>query len=599
MQMRSITANPSQVMVEQLAALDVEYLFYNSGSREARFFDALHAHPDIHGILALHEGTVAAQAGGYTQANLDPAVMVVHLAAGLAQCLGQLINIWSGGLPVVVISFAGDTGSFADRIELDLSHNFGPTSIATPFTKQNWTVIEPEGLPQAIHRALLVAKTPPVGPVHLAVYDRALGPEQITTNIIEGSIPDLHAGYPSDSDVEKIESALHDAKSPLFYIGDGVWKSGAEDQIIAVAEHFGVPCVSSYVPVGTWERSIATKHPLNCGRLDQVVDVLQPDLIVCIGIHHRGGGRPGDFDVFSKARQVIAIGSDIEHIKNIPYLDLWRFWRRSAGPLNGFLNWRRAIQPRNHFDERRAWVIEQAAALHVQRINEVWRTETRPNQIRSWIVAETLDTTLERRGGGLVMLEQYAIPWDTVGGYTLSSDTVDRTDTGRNRYIRAAGGSEGYGVGGAVGLKLAAPEKPVVGLIGDGSLLYAESGLWTAAHHGVPVLYIIPNNQSYGAVASSFGSVDGVMKETGEYAGVVLDRIDPVKLAEGVGIEGMHVQEESRLAAAIEHGLNVVERQNRPFLLNIRLPLGLPEGGRAAAQFRLADAMSKTQTRAA
>ena len=598
MQMRSITANPSQVMVEQLAALDVKYLFYNSGSREARFFDALHVHPDIHGILALHEGTVAAQAGGYTQANLDPAVMVVHLAAGLAQCLGQLINIWSGGLPVVVISFAGDTGSFADRIELDLSHNFGPTSIATPFTKQNWTVIEPEGLPQAIHRALLVAKTPPVGPVHLAVYDRALGSEQITTNIIEGSIPDLHAGYPSDTDVEKIESVLHDAKSPLFYIGNGVWKSGAEDQIIAVAEHFGVPCVSSYVPVGTWERSIATKHPLNCGRLDQVVDVLQPDLIVCIGIHHRGGGRPGDFDVFSKARQVIAIGSDIEHIKNIPYLSM-AILADECRTFERLLELASSHSTPNHFDERRAWVIEQAAALHVQRINEVWRTETRPNQIRSWIVAETLDTALERRGGGLVMLEQYAVPWDTVGGYTFSSDTVDRTDTGRNRYIRAAGGSEGYGVGGAVGLKLAAPEKPVVGLIGDGSLLYAESGLWTAAHHGVPVLYIISNNQSYGAVAYSFGSVDGVMKETGEYAGVVLDGIDPVKLAEGVGIEGMHVQEESRLAAAIEHGLNVVERQNRPFLLNIRLPLGLPEGGRAAAQFRLADAMSKTQTRSA
>ena len=67
----------------------------------------------------------------------------------------------------------------------------------------------------------------------------------------------------------------------------------------------------------------------------------------------------------------------------------------------------------------------------------------------------------------------------------------------------------------------------------------------------------------------------------------------------GRGFQGMHVQEESRLAAAIEHGLNVVDRQNRPFLLNIRLPLGLPEGGRAATQFRLADAMSKAQARAA
>jgi thiamine pyrophosphate-dependent acetolactate synthase large subunit-like protein len=89
------------------------------------------------------------------------------------------------------------------------------------------------------------------------------------------------------------------------------------------------------------------------------------------------------------------------------------------------------------------------------------------------------------------------------------------------------------------------------------------------------------------------------MKETGEYAGVVLDGIDPVKLAEGFDVDGMHVQEESRLAAAINHGLNVVEGENRPFLLNLRLPLGLPKGGRAAVQFRLADAVATAQARAA
>ena len=142
MQMKPITANPSQIMVEQLAASGVKYVFYNSGSREARFFDALHVHPDIHGILALHEGSVAAMAGGYTQVGLDPAVMVVHLGAGLAQCLGQMINIWSGGLPVVVLTFAGDTGSYGDKIGLDLSHNAGPTAISTPFTKASWVVIK-------------------------------------------------------------------------------------------------------------------------------------------------------------------------------------------------------------------------------------------------------------------------------------------------------------------------------------------------------------------------------------------------------------------------------------------------------------------------
>jgi thiamine pyrophosphate-dependent acetolactate synthase large subunit-like protein len=315
-------------------------------------------------------------------------------------------------------------------------------------------------------------------------------------------------------------------------------------------------------------------------------------------MRHTGGGRSADFGVFSKAKQVIAIGSDIEHIKNIPNLSM-AILADERRTFERLLELTLSHSTPNHFAERRTWALEQAAALHVQRVQRVWQTQVQPNQIRSWIVAETLDSALERRGGGLIMLEQYAVPWDTIGGYMLSSDTVDGTDAGGNRYIRAAGASEGYGVGGAVGLKLAAPDKPVVGLVGDGSMFYADSGLWTAAHHNVPVLYIISNNQSYGVVASSFGRANGVMKETGEYAGVVLDGIDPVKLAEGFGVDGMHVQDESRLAAAIDHGLNVVEGENRPFLLNVRLPLGVPEGGRAAKQFQLVDAVAATQARAA
>ena len=131
-------------------------------------------------------------------------------------------------------------------------------------------------------------------------------------------------------------------------------------------------------------------------------------------------------------------------------------------------------------------------------------------------------------------------------------------------------------------------------------MFYADSGLWTAAHHGVPVLYIISNNQSYGVVASSFGRANGVMKETGEYAGVVLDGIDPVKLADGFGVDGMHVQDESRLTAAIDHGLNVVEGGESSISPECALTVrGARRGGRAAKQFRLADAVAAAQARAA
>jgi benzoylformate decarboxylase len=573
MQTRPITANPSQIMVEQLAACGVQYVFYNSGSREAHFFDALYAHPKIHGILALHEGSVTAMAGGYTQARLDPAVMVVHLGAGLAQCMGQMINVWTGSLPVVVITFAGDTGSFADRIGLDLSHNFGPTSISTPFTKATWTVVEPEGLPHAIERAIRVAKTPPVGPVHLAVYDRLLDTRQVTTRIIESGIPDGRAGAPDARDVEAVARTLQAAERPLIHVGDGVWKSGAEAQVTALAEHCGAAVASGFLDL----RGVPIKHRLHCGRFEPAVAALHPDVIVCIGVRHSGAGRPEDYTPFAAARRVVAIGADVENLTNIPGLDhaVLADERRTVEHLLEHLS------PPEHYDTRRSWAEAQAAALRDARRQAAQAVAPQPDRVRPWVLAQGLDNALERCGGGLVMIEQFALPLDTLGG---------TPDAGKNVYIRPAGGSEGYGIGAAIGTKLAAPNRPVVGLVGDGSLYYADSGLWTTVHHSIPVLYVIPNNQAYGIVANYFGLADGAMKQANEYHGVVLDGIDPVQIAAGFGVEGQRVQEESRLDAALAYGLQVVEKEQRPFLLDVRLPMGVPQGGKPAWPFRLAQA---------
>ena len=574
MQIRSITANPSQLIVEQLVASGVKYVFYNSGSREAHFFDALYRHPDIHGILALHEGSVTAMAGGYTQAKGDVAVTVVHLGAGLAQCLGQLINVWTGSLPVVVITFAGDTGSFADKIGLDLSHNFGPTAISAPFTKANWSVIDPEGLPQAVERAIRVAKTPPVGPVHLAVYDRLLGSQQVTANMIEGGAPDPRAGYPDDDDVETIARALRDAKRPLLYVGDGVWKSGAEAYATALAEDCGAAVATLFGDM----RGVPIKHPLHCGAFEPAVAALDPDLIVCLGVRHGGNGRLDDYQPFTAARRVMAIGPDIENFENLPGLELavMADERRTLARLQGLMQ--QEATP-GCYEERRNWARSQAARLRETRRQRHQNMAPQPSRVRPLVLAQALDQALERRGGGLVMIEQFALPLDCLEG---------SPDAGNNVYVRPAGGSEGYGIGGAAGLKLAAPDRPVVGLVGDGSLFYADSGLWTTVHHAIPVLYVIPNNQSYGIVANFFGLADGAMKQTSEYAGVVLDGIDPVQIAAGFGVEGRRVQDESCVEEAIEHGLQVVEEEQRPFLLDVHLPLGLPAGGQAAEPFRFA-----------
>jgi benzoylformate decarboxylase len=558
-------------MVEQLAASGVRFVFNNPGSLEALFFDALHADPRVHGIVALHETSVIAMAGGYTQANLDPAVAVVHLGAGLAQGLGQMINLWYGGLPVVVITFANDTGSYGDRVGLNLGHDSGPATISTPFTKASWTVIEPEGLPNAISRALRVAMTDPVGPVHVAVYERVLWAPQVTADIIEGPIPRLTAGGPRGNDVDEFVRALDEAERPLLNVGDGVWKSGAQEEVIWLAEHFGAAIAGD-------TRGVPIVHSLHCGRPGEAVDVLAPDLVVNLGVRNMNFGTPNDLDAYSSVGKILAVGPDVENVSKIP-VD-----HAILADVGGTI---RAVQETVQGQERPErlarrldWAREQADSLRAKRSAKARTVAPDPSRVPPWRLAQALDDAIKRVGGALVLTEQHVLPLDTV---------ADRPIPTGSEYVGAAGGSEGYGVGGAVGLKLAALDRHVVGLVGDGSLMFADNGLRTAAHHQVPVLYVVPNNGSYGVVADYMELVDGVMKETGEYSGVALDDIDIVKVAEGLGVEGVDLREEEGLVEAIANGLELVDREQRPFLMNVHLPPGLPAGGRAARPFRPSD----------
>ena len=569
---KQMTGTPSDVLVEQLVASGVKYVFYNSGSREALFFDALNNNPNINGILALHEGTVASMAGAYTQVNAEPAVMVVHLGAGLAQCMGQLYNIWFGGLPVVIITFAGDTGSFTDRINLDLDASFGPASISVPMCKETWTVIEPEGLPNAVERALRVAATPPFGPVHIAVYDKMLGNQQVTTDIIHSGGGKLNAGHASDDDLQSIVRGLDEAKNPLLYVGDGVWKSGGGYFASELASHFGVPIASPETDL----RGITLKHPQHMGVFNTAVSEIKPDVIVSIGTRHQGSGKKEDLDYLNGVKSIYALGSGIEYVKNYPGLDLGVI-ADEGDSLKRMLEIAKSDYSLDRYDDRRKLTFQKA---------ENWRSGRRSslmgahiaNKVRPAVLVDAIDSALERLGGGYITNEQFAAPYDAVE-FGLAENN--------NIFLKGAGGSEGWGVGAAIGAKLAASDSPVIGLVGDGSLYYADSGLWTTVHHNIPLLYVISNNGAYGIVAGAFDRSGGTMSDTGIYEGVVLDGIDPVKIADAFGLEAETIDSEDTIDETFDRALKIVQDENRPYLLDVRLPTGLPEGGSASQPFKM------------
>ena len=567
-----ITGTPSEVLVEQLVASGIKYVFYNSGSREALFFDALNSNPNIDGILALHEGSVASMAGAYTQVNSEPAVMVVHLGAGLAQCMGQLYNIWFGGLPVVVITFAGDTGSFTDRINLDLDSSYSPASISVPMVKETWTVIEPEGLPAAVDRALRVATTPPFGPVHLAVYDKMLENQPVSTEIIHGGARNIKAGNASDEDLGKVLDALDKADRPLLYVGDGVWKSGADKLAADLATHFGAVVASPETDL----RGISLKHPQHMGMSNTAFDAYEADVIVSIGVRHQGSGKREDNDPFRKAKQIIALGSGLEYLKNYPGLEVGII-ANEKDAISRMLEIANSDYVSEKYSERR-----QVSLNLVNKERSKLRDSLMPSyekgRVRPTMLIDAIDSELERIGGGYIANEQFAARYDAVRPGLSDQNNI---------LMKGAGGSEGWGVGAGIGAKLAAGDAPVIGLVGDGSLYYADSGLWTAVHHNIPLLYVIPNNGAYGIVAGFFGQSGGRMSDTGNYQGVVLDGIDPVKIADAFGMDGERVDDEEKLNESIERGLDIVTKQNRPYLLDVRLPLGLPEGGVADQQYRM------------
>ena len=218
-----------------------------------------------------------------------------------------------------------------------------------------------------------------LGPVHLAVYDRALDNHQVSTNIIETDIVDLHLGHPDDDDVEKMARLLHDAERPVVYIGDGIWKSGAEPEATALVEHYGLPVVHVWGDL----RSIPIRHRFRCGQM-AAIETLNPDLILCLGVRHAGLGKPYDYHAFTDGRKVVAIGSDPANIKNIPGVDfaILADEKRTLARLNELAE---NHSTSNRLELRRTWAQTQAASLHAQRTKAERSSKPQSGRVRPWL----------------------------------------------------------------------------------------------------------------------------------------------------------------------------------------------------------------------
>src|SRR2546428_855434 len=126
MERKTVVGTGGELLAHQLLAQGVDYVFTNTGSAEAGFFNGLLAVPGVQPILLLAEPLVLSAADGYGKIADKPAFVNVHLAAGTRQGSGQLQNAYFDGTPMVVTAAMRDTGSFGDHVTLGSSGGFSP-----------------------------------------------------------------------------------------------------------------------------------------------------------------------------------------------------------------------------------------------------------------------------------------------------------------------------------------------------------------------------------------------------------------------------------------------------------------------------------------
>jgi len=136
-------------------------------------------------------------------------------------------------------------------------------------------------------------------------------------------------------------------------------------------------------------------------------------------------------------------------------------------------------------------------------------------------------------------------------------------------YFGLRGGGIGWGLPATIGVKLALPERPVLGLIGDGSAMYTFQGLWTAARYRIAAVFVILNNSSYRILKQRLHAMRGLAEQTDSYVGMELidPRIDFVALARALGIAAERAKTVRETTDLLAQGLN----GGGPLLIDVEL----------------------------
>ncbi len=511
-----------EAMYAFLRSVGVSKIFGNPGSTELAMFRDFP--DDFEYVLGLHEGAVVGMADGHAMASGNATVVNLHSAAGVGNAMGNIFTAYRNRAPMVLI--AGQQSRSILSLEPFL-YSERATELPRPYVKWSIEPARAEDVPAAIARAYYIAMQEPRGPTFVSVpaddWDRLCEP------VFARDVSRVVA--PDPAMITGLRAALTAARRPVFVVGQANANAGVWQELIDLAELHQAPVYSG--PHAA-RNSFPEDHPLFAGHLHwdraPLARMLAGhDLIVVLGapafVYHVEGSGP-----------FIPDGATLWQVIDDPSTATW-------SPVGTAIVGNLKLALRALLDSAPAEPREPPP-----------RRQPAPAPAPDRLTDAYLMSRIEAlHPDNRVIVCEAPSSLDALRAHLPIKEPAG--------YYAHASGHLGYGLGSAIGIAMAEPQRRVIALIGDGSSMYAIQALWTAAKLGIRVVFVIVNNRAYQALVG-FGRLLGM----GVPVGTVIDDLDFVKLAGGMAVPGETVGRAVDLDAALERAFGAAG----PYLLDVR-----------------------------
>lgn len=530
-----------QIVLETLVAEGVEYIFGNPGTTELPLIECLPDYPQIRYIVALQEAIVVSMADAYAQASGKVGVASVHVGPGLGNAIGSLYNAWEGQSPLVVTAGQQDTRY---RLREPVLHH-DLVEMAKPVTKWSVQAESAAELPALMHRAFKIAQDPPSGPVFVSLPLNVMIEETKKAALLPSRI--FRRSAPDPEGVAQAADCLVAASQPVIFVGDKVARSGAVDEVVKLAELVGASVHGEILPAHV---GFPNQHPnfslRGAGDYAQIRSMTNDaDLVLLVGGEFFEEVWYADVEPFPPAATVM----QIDHGSR----NLGRNHRLDCGLLG---------DPKLTLKALNKSIAERSDAAFQSKV----RARTAALIQRKELERASHRARVEKTAGNRPMSSSRLMeeiwkalpPATALAREAITADNdINRTFSfsGAGDYIGSRGGGIGQGLPSAIGLKLAFPDRPVLCLSGDGSSLYTIQALWTAAHHRVPVVFVIINNHVYRVLKYNMNRYRAEAAITDRSGYPHLDLTEPtmdfVSIAQGFGVQSKRIANPDEVGQAV------------------------------------------------